>query len=72
MPLMLGGDHSRVSHFDLDHIRAVIAQHERAVRARERACEVEDADAVERAGRLSRHARRVPLSRWRSCFLSFR
>src|SRR5206468_11987140 len=63
---------TRPGHLDLDHVRAVIPEHERAVRPRQRAREIEDAYAVERARWLSDHARRVPLTRWRSCFRSSR
>src|SRR6185503_19478928 len=59
-------------HLDLDDVRAVVAEHERAVRARERPREIEDAYPVERAGGWRSHGRRVPLRRWRSCFRSFR
>jgi hypothetical protein len=52
--------------------RAVVAEHQRAVRSRERASEIEHADTVERAGCWSHHARRVPLWRWKSRFRSFR
>src|SRR2546430_4132207 len=50
---------TRPGHLDLDHVRAVIAEHERAVRPRQRAREIEDAYAVERARWRSDHARRV-------------
>src|ERR1700687_1566438 len=55
-------------HLHLDHIRAVVAEHQRAVRTRERAREVEHAHAVQCSGRRWGHARRGPLGRWRSCF----